>query len=131
MKMMTRRKDGGPASPVDAYFLFEFKRLGSIALLRFNKGGRKEFHTHAFNALTWFICGSLVEQVWRVGETPYRRSLFPKYTPRSCNHRVVAHKTSWCLTVRGPWAETWTEDSDTSRKVFTWGRKVLSDTSRT
>ena len=58
MRALSKTKDGGPKSSV------EIKSIGSIALLKFNKGGRKEFHTHAFNALTWFIAGSLKEEMY-------------------------------------------------------------------
>ena len=126
MKFFCWSKDGGPESPVDAFFLFEIKSLGSVALLRFNKGGREAFHTHAFHALTWFIRGSLVEQDVDGSHHIYRRSWLPKLTHRTKNHRVIAYETSWCFTVRGPWASTWTEDTDTHRTVLTHGREIVS-----
>lgn len=126
MRLLAKTKDGGPKSPVEAYFLFELKSIGSIALLKFNKGGREEFHTHAFNALTWFICGNLKEEMYKGNKKRYRRSIFPKITLRNHNHRVIADKTSWCLTMRGPWKNTWTEDSNDSTTIFTHGRQVLN-----
>lgn len=57
---LVKKKDGGPESPVDAYFLVELKGLFSIALLKFNKGCREAFHSHAFDAWTWFLSGDLV-----------------------------------------------------------------------
>ena len=123
MKIFKRSKDGGPESPVDAFFLIESKRLGSIALLRFNQGGREAFHTHAFNALTWFIRGNLVEQDVDGSHYRYTRSLLPKITRRSKNHRVIAVETSWCFTVRGPWSKTWTETINGESIVLTHGRK--------
>lgn len=130
MKFFKQSKDGGPESPVDAFFLFEIKSLGSIALLRFNKGGREAFHTHAFNALTWFLWGDLVEQDIDGSFRPYKLSLLPKFTSRSKNHRVRAYKDSWCLTIRGPWAKTWTEDDETHHTVLTHGRKIVERTER-
>ncbi|GAG37360.1 unnamed protein product, partial [marine sediment metagenome] len=109
MRFFSKTKDGGPNSPVDAYFLFEIKWLGSVALLKFNEGGRKAYHTHAFHALTWFIKGLMFEEEYGVGYTHYKRSIFPKVTPRSKNHRVVSHGTSWAFTIRGPWHKYWTE----------------------
>lgn len=109
MRIMQKAKDGGPDSPVDAYFLIEWKSIFSIALLKFNKGGREEFHTHAFNALTWFLLGDLVEENIDGSKYKYGRSLFPKITKRNKNHRVNANVDSWCLTVRGPWGAYWTE----------------------
>lgn len=109
MKFFKKVKDGGSESPVDAYFLVEIKGWFSIALLKFNKGGRENFHTHAFNALTWFIRGDLVEQDVHGGLYTYRRTLFPKVTKRDKNHRVRAYEDSWCLTLRGSWCRFWTE----------------------
>ena len=126
MRIFNKSKDGGPESPVDAYFLFELKHIASVALLRFNEGGREAFHTHAFNAFTWFICGDLVEQRYDGTTTKYKRSLLPKYTARDNNHRVVAHKTSWCITIRGPWKDNWTEDTDKAKTTLTHGRKIVS-----
>lgn len=123
MKFFSRSKDGGPESPVDAFFLFEIKSLCSIAILRFNEGGREAFHTHAFNALTWFISGDMVEQDVNGEFYCYERSIVPKITRRSKNHRVRAFKTSWAFTIRGPWKDTWTETIDGEHIVLTHGRK--------
>lgn len=125
MKFFTKSKDGGPESPVDAYFFFEIKSLCTVALLCFNKGTREAFHTHAFNALTWFISGSLVEQDADGSHHIYRRKWLPKLTRRTKNHRVIADRTSWCFTIRGPWSSTWTEDTETHHTVLTHGRKIV------
>ena len=125
MKFFTKSKDGGPESPVDAYFLFEIKSLCTVALLRFNPGSREALHTHAFNALTWFISGSLVEQDADGSHHIYRRKWLPKLTRRTKNHRVIADRTSWCFTIRGPWSSTWTEDTETHHTVLTHGRKIV------
>ena len=110
MRILSLSKDGGPDSPVDGFFLIEIKSMFSIVLLRFNEGGREAFHTHAFNALTWFIAGDLEEEDYDGHFHFYSRSLFPKYTPRSKNHRVWANRTSWAISIRGPWTKSWTED---------------------
>lgn len=125
MKVLSKAKDGGPDSPVDAYFLFEIKSVGSVAFLKFNQGCREAFHTHAFNALTWFLSGDLIEEDISGMLTPYRRSVFPKVTKKDKNHRVIAKKTSWCFTVRGPWSDTWTEVDENESRVLTHGRKVV------
>ncbi len=125
MRILSLSKDGGPDSPVDGYFLIEIKSLFSIVLLRFNEGGREAFHTHAFNALTWFLAGDMEEEDYDGRFRIYQRSLIPKYTPRSKNHRVWANRTSWCLSIRGPWSSTWTEDDETHHTVLTHGRKVV------
>lgn len=126
MKILTKTKDGGPESPVDAFFLIECKSLFSIALLRFNKGSREAFHTHAFNAYTWYLKGTLIEEDFDGSLYTYRRKLLPKFTSKTKNHRVKAVTTSWCLTFRGPWQNTWTEDQGNTTTTFTHGRKVVS-----
>tara|TARA_R110000744_G_scaffold237751_1_gene355171 strand:- start:215 stop:622 length:408 start_codon:yes stop_codon:yes gene_type:complete len=127
-----KTKDGGPLSPVDAFFLCEFKNYFSIALLRFNEGGRESFHSHAFNAYTWFLWGDLEEQVldystktgYRV--KPYKRRLEPKVTSRDRLHRVKASKPSWCFTVRGPWVKEWKEVDNSGNEItLGWGRVLF------
>lgn len=125
MRILQKTKDGGPDSPVDAYFLFEVKSLGSIALLKFNKGSREAFHTHAFNAFTWFLKGDMLEEDISGETKQYQRKLFPKFTSKEKNHRVIAKEDSWCLTVRGPWEKVWTEDTEHHTTVLTHGRVVV------
>ena len=125
MRFFSKVKDGGSKSPVDGYFLFELKSVCSVVLLKFNQGGREAFHTHAFNAYTWFICGSLREEKYDGSYYDYVKSVLPKYTPRDNNHRVAAIKDSWCLSLRGPWCDTWTENTETEKVTLTHGRKVL------
>jgi len=123
MRLLQKTKDGGPDSTVDAYFLCEFKGLFSIALLKFNKGGRENYHTHAFNAWTWFLKGYLIEYVYPRGYNTYFRSWKPKVTKKSRNHKVYAIEESWAVTVRGPWSETWTETTLDGEKIkFKHGR---------
>ena len=126
MHILRKRKDGGKTSPVDAYFLCEFKNLFSVALLKFNKGGREEYHTHAFDAYTIFLKGNLVEEDVDGSEHIYRRGKL-KFTPKSKNHRVSAKEDSWCFTLRGPWVDSWTEYNvkDNLTTFFTHGRKVV------
>lgn len=126
-QLFTKSRDGGPSSPVDGYFLIEMKSLFSIALLKFNKGGREEFHTHAFDAFTWFLSGEMIEEDFNGTAYKYQRSWMPKFTRISKNHRVKAARDSWCLTIRGPWQDTWTEDSivDNTTTTFTHNRVIL------
>ena len=82
MRILQKTKDGGDKSNVDVYFLCEFKTLFSVCLLKFNKGGREEYHTHAFNAFTWFLSGYLIEENYREDSVTYKRRLLPKITKR-------------------------------------------------
>lgn len=130
MRFFTKVKDGGPKSPVDAYVLIEIKLLFSIMLLRFNHGQREAYHSHAFNALTWFICGDMWEQTQsdkpqHVGMKEYYRSLIPKFTPRNLIHKVISHGTSWCFTIRGPWEDQWIEHDSSGITTLTHGRKIV------
>ena len=69
MRFFSKVKDGGPESTVDAYFLIEIKNWFSIALLKLHKCSRENYHSHAFNALTWFIKGDMVEHRIVYGKT--------------------------------------------------------------
>ena len=129
MLILCKRKDGGKDSSVDAYILLEIKRYFSIVLLKFNKGGREVFHTHAFDALTWFISGEMVEEDVSGELYIYTRSIRPKLTLRAKNHRVIAIVDSLCFSIRGPWSPTWSEytrDTDTTTVLAAHRRKERS-----
>src|SRR5262249_46523098 len=108
MKLFFKRKDGGPYSKVMGYFLIEWKRVFSIALLRFDEGSREAFHSHAFNSISWVLTGGLFEQHFD-GSHEYH---FPDgrrvTTRRNTFHQVYGlAKTNWVLSFRGPWADQW------------------------
>jgi len=137
------RKDGGPDSNVTGYWLIEWKRVFSIALLRFSDGVRDAYHSHAFNAVSWLLSGQLEEErVWpmmradglvsdyfNLIETKvFNPGLKPIVTTRDNLHRVRSNGVSWALTFRGPWAKTWKEKFDDGREVtLTDGRRILKD----
>ncbi len=130
MRFFYKGKDGGPESPVTGYWLIEIKSLFSIVLLKFEDGTRETYHTHAFNAFTWFIKGELWEE--RIFpkmqiRNLYIRSLFPKYTQRDNLHRVCSKGVSWCFSIRGPWSNYWTEYNDKTGETIslTNGRKIV------
>lgn len=130
MRLFYKGKDGGPESPVTGYWLIEIKSLFSIVLLKFNDGCRENFHSHAFNALTWFIKGNLLEKRLLnkcVRFRQYKRSVIPKLTKRDNIHKVNSRGVSWCLSIRGPWSKTWQEYNEKERKFITLtnGRKIL------
>lgn len=117
---MARGKDGGPRSRVDGFWVIRIKWLFTIAFLRFGKGSREAFHSHAFNSWSWLLTGGLKEIV--MGEPAcscgqrclkwnwYLPSLRPIRTLRTTLHKVYGlEDTNWVLTIRGPWADTWEE----------------------
>lgn len=125
MKILSKAPDGGKESGVSAYYLFESKRFGSVALLRFNKGSREAFHSHAFNALTWWLHGSVTEE-HLTGETKrWYPSFKPKFTGVNCFHKIIADETTWAFTIRGPWKKTWQESRNGEKITLTHGRKVV------
>lgn len=111
MKLFFKAKDGGSESKVTGYWLIESKRFFSIALLRFDKGSREAFHTHAFNAVSWVLKGELAEHIKnKLSWIHYKPSIKPIYTPRERFHKVAGQAdVTWALTFRGPWSKTWKE----------------------
>lgn len=133
MKLFHKAKDGGPESNVTGYWLIEWKRVFSIALLRFSNGTRDSFHSHAFNSISWLLRGKLEEQHLHEKMSILPRSQFhspglvPIVTRRNTFHRVKSWGTSWVLTFRGPWSKTWREFDPAQgvHKVLESGRKVV------
>lgn len=128
MKICSFGTDGGDKSGVSGFWLFEFKQWFSIVLLRFNKGTRENYHSHAFNAYTWWLWGRVEEQHLDAEPMQWTPSLWPKYTPRSTFHRVNALENTYALCVRGPWSDTWQEyDPHTDEIIeLTNGRKEVN-----
>jgi hypothetical protein len=123
------KPDGGKNSGVTAYFLIEWKILFSIGILHFKKGTREAYHNHAFNALTWWLKGSVTEHRVSGLKYPFKASFKPKVTKRDNIHKVEAHTKTFALTVRGPWKDTWLEyydKGDYLYKMFTHGRKLVT-----
>ena len=134
MRMLEKHTDGGSESNVTGYWLIELKNLFSIVLLRFGPGCRENYHSHAFNALTWFLKGRVVEdRIYNDAKftmNVFGPSLIPKYTARDNLHKVINHSREpvWALSFRGPWASTWfeyNEDNDETL-VLTHGRNVVA-----
>ena len=90
------------------------------------RGARESFHSHAFNAVTWWLTGSVMEIVYGDRNYRFKPSWIPKITKRDRVHRVYAHETTWALTFRGPWSDTWFEiDKNKNKTTLTHGRKIL------
>lgn len=126
MKLFTKSHDGGKDSGVTGYWLVENKDLFSIVLLRFNKGSREAFHSHAFNAITFWLKGSVTEH-FENGKPSinWLPSFIPKITLRNNCHKIFAHETSWALSFRGPWADRWKEIKNNESYYLTHGRKRI------
>jgi len=109
MKLFKAGKDGGPKSTVTGYWLAEIKSLFSAVLLKFEDGSRDEYHSHAFDCVSWVLRGKVVEHMLDGRTRTYGPSLRPVVTTRDTFHRVVSEGTTWVLSFRGPWAATWQE----------------------
>lgn len=136
MRLFFKGKDGGPDSNVTGYWLIEAKSAFSIVLLRFDKGSREAYHSHAFNAWSWVLKGWLREFAIVKGEhhqwediEELLPSIYPVYTPRERLHKVygMADKT-WVISFRGPWVAKWHEwfDKTGQTVTLTHGRKVVA-----
>lgn len=136
MKFFKTAKDGGEESHVTGFFIVEIKSLFSIVLLHFRNGTREAFHSHAFNAITWFLKGQVTEHRLYPGSqtfgpivTQFLPSFVPKITLRSNLHKVFSLGDTWALSFRGPWKDSWIEYRSTEKKfvTLTHGRKTISE----
>lgn len=134
MKFLSKSKDGGPLSTVWAYWLFEIKWLCSIVLLRFEDGSRDMYHSHAFNSVSWVLSGQLMEcslasecaNRYFPDVVDYYPGPVPVLTKRSTTHKVISFGRTWVISFRGPWADTWLEQTpDGKAMVLTHGRKEV------
>jgi hypothetical protein len=119
------KPDGGKDIGVTAYFLIEWKILFSIGILHFKEGSREAYHTHAFNALTWWLKGKVTEEKIDKTTKNFKASFKPKYTLRNNFHKVIAHVDTYALTFRGPWNDTWTKFKNNKLIILTHGRKEI------
>lgn len=127
MKFFKRTHDGGPDSKVTGFWLIEWKQVFSIVLLKFESNHRENYHSHAFNAVTWWLHGRAIEEFIDSPELTWTPSIKPKYTPRSLMHKYSVAKTSWAISFRGPWVKTWKEYSLTTKEfiILSNGRKEI------
>lgn len=128
--IMEWAKDGGPKSRVNGLWFFRSKKLGTVALLKFDDGSRDAYHSHAFGAISWLLRGRLDELSLEYDgsrkHTTYLPRPWPIYTPASRLHKVVSSGTSWVLTFRGPWSDRWVEfDEDGLFLKLTHNRVVV------
>lgn len=130
MKLFSRGKDGGPESKVWGYWLIEWKRFLSIAILRFEDGTREAFHSHAFNSTSWLLNGKLIEIMKDGPAIVHRPGLTPIKTYRGTFHMVRSEGRSWAITVRGPWTQYWHEwTPNAGEYLLKSGREKVCDIS--
>lgn len=135
INFLFEEKDGGSKSKVWMTG-FEWKKGFSILLLRFEKGTREAYHSHAFNCVSMVLWGWLVE--YRLGLdfkskihgpetiTNFRPRNGFFITTRDNFHKVHSVGRTWVLTFRGPWANTWDEINEEGKHVvLTHGRKEV------
>ena len=124
IKFFHKSYDGGEDSGVTGYWLIEWKGGFSICLLKFSEGSREAFHSHAFNAYTWWLLGE-VEEYFQDGKSAitWTPSFKPKYTPKDNFHKIIGKKQSWALCIRGKWDDTWKEYKNEELYTLTHGRK--------
>jgi hypothetical protein len=123
-----KKSDGGKDSGVNGYLFFEWKPVCSFGLLRFSKGTRPSFHSHAFFAITWWLKGSVEEETYKGEIKKFTPSFRPKITKKNKIHRVKGLEVTWAFTIRGPWENRWIEiDEQDNKTTLTNGRKVVTD----
>lgn len=128
IRLFYKKYDGGKESGVVGYFLIEWKILFSIGLLRFNEGSRANYHSHSFNAISWWLSGKVEEETYKDEYKTFSPSLKPKITLRSKVHKVKGLKKTWALTFRGPWEDVWYEVDKNDKIIkLTHGRKIVND----
>lgn len=127
-RLLTVTKDGGELSHVWAYWLFAWKALCSIGLLRFEDGTREAFHSHAFDCVSWVLSGELEERHLLGAIETHRPSWRPIITRRETFHQVHSNGRTWVLTLRGPWVNTWREwlPAESRAVLLTHGRREVS-----
>ncbi len=127
MLFFKKRCDGGKVSNVTGYWVIEIKKLFSIVILKFEPSHRENYHSHAFNALTIWIKGEVLEERLDTKENTIFKAGNIKYTPRTNVHKIHCKKTAWCISFRGPWCNTWIEYNKRNNKyiTLTHGRVIL------
>lgn len=127
IRILEKRRDGGPESTVMGYWLIEWKAGFSIALLCFGEGSREAYHSHAFDCISWLLTGGLREVMVDNKGQNYVPSFKPILTYRRTFHKVYGkNKSNWLITFRGPWTGVWSEISkDGVFSILSNGRKVL------
>ena len=115
--MIGYKRDGGPNSKVDGWFI-QFKKLFSIALLRFAPGSRDAYHSHAFNCFSIILGPGHLHEYFINGKQRIHKPGKFLITKREDVHQVHSIGTTYVLTFRGPWKDRWI-DIDENRDIVT------------
>jgi len=128
MKFLFKRADGGPDSNVTGYWFIEWKKVFSIALLKFSQGSRENYHSHAFNSFSVVLKGHIKEEMFNGTTNDFKTGKIV-VTTRSNLHKVFGvAPTTWVLTFRGPWLDTWYEKTPSNETIIlTHGREVVDE----
>lgn len=116
------RKDGGYESTVDGWFL-ECKRYLSLVLLRFSPGSREAYHSHAFHCVSLILGPGYLEEHFIDGRVRIHRPGDLLLTTRQDFHKVYSRGTTYVVSLRGPWTDTWQEQVDGKVITLTHGRR--------
>ena len=115
-------KDGGSKSKVWAY-LFEVKKLFSVALLKFEDGGREVLHSHAFDCVSVILGPGYLEETFLDGTKRCHTPGRVLATRREDLHQVSSVGVTYALTLRGPWSGQWFEAREDGVYAMTNGRR--------
>lgn len=121
-------RDGGPKSKVMGFWFIRIKSAFTVALLRFDEGSREAYHSHAFDAWSLVLNGGLLEHHVDGRVQTHEPGLRIIRTRRDTFHKVYGLADStWVLTFRGPWADTWKEITEDGSKItLTHDRVVVA-----
>lgn len=122
-----KKYDGGPTSNVTGYWLLEWKAFFSFVILKVDPGHNERFHTHAFDAISWYVRGECEEHMLAGTKKKWSFKKGPKWTSTETFHRVSSEKGGWIVSVRGPWIRNWKEYKDGVLTYLTNGRQVLNE----
>lgn len=116
---------------VTQYIIFENKHLLSLIFYKWHTIDQVRFHTHAFPAVAFLLCGWYWEKVIFNGFEMTNfvcQPLWPRILPRNYCHAIQNAKPgTMTMVIAGPWQKNWFEyfpDTQTWVK-YGWGREKL------
>jgi len=125
--MIGYRKDGGPLSKVEGWFL-ESKRYATLALLRFLPGTREAFHEHAFDCVSIVLGpGYLIEEMLS-GVVKLHHPGSIVITKMTDFHKVKSIGTTYVITLRGPWRRFWREIDEKGQVLTLTHNRLVIET---